>query len=139
MPDPDNAKDSEDILKSIKRLASVEEEDAFRSYRPEGAPGDRLVLTGDMAAEGRELPPLVLGGETAATRLDHEAAPDEARLEREELAPAAAGLDELALREMVAEIVREELRGELGERMTSNIRKLVRREILRAQSLRDAG
>lgn len=139
MPDPDNAEDGEDILKSIRRLVSVEEEDAFRSDRPEGAPGDRLVLTEDMAAEGRDLPPLVLGGETAATRPQHEAAHDEAHPEFEELSPAAAGLDELALREMVAELVREELRGELGERMTSNIRKLVRREILRAQSLRETG
>lgn len=139
MPDPDNAKDGEDILKSIRRLVSVEEEDAFRSDRPEDAPGDRLVLTEDMAAEGRDLPPLVLGGETAATQPEDEAAQDEARLELEELSPVAAGLDELALREMVAEIIREELRGELGERVTSNIRKLVRREILRAQSLRDTG
>lgn len=38
-------------------------------------------------------------------------------------------LDEAALRAMVAEIVREELRGSLGEQITGNIRKLIRREI----------
>jgi len=38
-------------------------------------------------------------------------------------------LDEDGLREMVAQIVREELRGSLGEQITANIRKLIRREI----------
>jgi hypothetical protein len=41
-------------------------------------------------------------------------------------------LDEAALRDMVSEIVREELQGALGERITRNVRKLVRREIHRA-------
>lgn len=44
------------------------------------------------------------------------------------------GLDEAALRELVAEIVREELQGTLGERITRNVRKLVRREIYRILS-----
>ncbi len=43
-----------------------------------------------------------------------------------------AVLDEEALRDMVAEIVRQELQGALGERITRNVRKLVRREIHRA-------
>lgn len=43
-----------------------------------------------------------------------------------------AFLDEDALRDMVSEIVRQELQGELGERITRNVRKLVRREIHRA-------
>ena len=37
-----------------------------------------------------------------------------------------------ALRRLVAELIREELQGELGERITRNVRKLVRREINRA-------
>jgi hypothetical protein len=41
-------------------------------------------------------------------------------------------LDEDALRDIVSEIVREELQGALGERITRNVRKLVRREIHRA-------
>ncbi|MEO0503466.1 MAG: hypothetical protein AAFZ14_09075 [Pseudomonadota bacterium] len=41
-------------------------------------------------------------------------------------------LDEDALRDLVADIVREELQGALGERITRNVRKLVRREIHRA-------
>ncbi len=41
-------------------------------------------------------------------------------------------LDEESLRDMVADIVRQELQGPLGERITRNVRKLVRREIYRA-------
>lgn len=46
-------------------------------------------------------------------------------------------LDEDALRELVADIVRSELQGDLGERITRNVRKLVRREIHRALAARD--
>ena len=46
-------------------------------------------------------------------------------------------LDEAALREMIADIVREELQGSLGERITRNVRKLVRREIHRAMASYD--
>ena len=44
----------------------------------------------------------------------------------------AVVLDEAVLRDMVADIVRQELQGALGERITRNVRKLVRREIHRA-------
>ena len=43
-------------------------------------------------------------------------------------------IDEEMLRELVADIVRQELQGALGERITRNVRKLVRREIHRALS-----
>ncbi|MDJ0637679.1 MAG: hypothetical protein QNJ20_02500 [Paracoccaceae bacterium] len=46
-------------------------------------------------------------------------------------------LDEEALREMVSTLVRDELQGVLGERITRNVRRLVRREIQRAMALRD--
>lgn len=54
--------------------------------------------------------------------------------------PSAAGalpvLDTAALSELIREILREELRGPLGERITSNLRKLVRAEIARALAAR---
>ena len=57
----------------------------------------------------------------------------------DEAKPAMAGLsaddqllDEEALHALVSEIVRKELQGALGERITRNVRKLVRREIHRA-------
>lgn len=43
-----------------------------------------------------------------------------------------AMIDEAGLRDLVAKLIREELRGALGERITQNVRKLVRREIQRA-------
>ncbi len=46
-------------------------------------------------------------------------------------------LDEETLRELVSDIVRKELSGELGERITRNVRKLVRREIHRALLTRE--
>ncbi len=46
-------------------------------------------------------------------------------------------LDEETLREMITEIVHAELQGALGERITRNVRRLVRREIHRALTARD--
>ena len=65
--------------------------------------------------------------ETAQAELSTNAS--ETLLENEEIASV---VDEEALRDMVSEIVRQELRGPLGERITRNVRKLVRREIYRA-------
>ena len=47
------------------------------------------------------------------------------------LAEESPLIDEDMLRDLVAEIVRQELQGTLGERITRNVRKLVRREIHR--------
>ncbi|MGP6087911.1 hypothetical protein [Antarctobacter jejuensis] len=48
-----------------------------------------------------------------------------------EAASLPAEMDEEALQDLVANIVRQELQGVLGERITRNVRKLVRREIHR--------
>ncbi len=48
-----------------------------------------------------------------------------------------AVLDEAALQEIVRQMIREELQGALGERITRNVRKLVRAEINRALVARD--
>lgn len=45
-------------------------------------------------------------------------------------------IDEDMLREIVSRIVREELQGPMGERITQNLRRLVRREIQRALTMR---
>jgi hypothetical protein len=47
--------------------------------------------------------------------------------------------DEAMLRELVTDILREELQGALGQRITRNVRKLVRSEIARALATRDLG
>ena len=67
--------------------------------------------------------------ETAQSELETNTT--ETLLENEDI---GAVLDEEALRDMVAEIVRQELQGPLGERITRNVRKLVRREIYRAMA-----
>ncbi len=58
-------------------------------------------------------------------------------LDEDEMASADAFLDEDMLRELVGQIVRQELQGALGERITRNVRKLVRREIHRAMTTQD--
>lgn len=50
---------------------------------------------------------------------------------------AAAGIDHEMLRTLIAATVHEELGGELGERITQNVRKLVRREINRVLAAHD--
>lgn len=45
--------------------------------------------------------------------------------------------DETVLRDLVRDLIREELQGTLGERITRNVRKLVRVEVARALSLHD--
>jgi len=49
----------------------------------------------------------------------------------------AAPMDEARLREIVRDVLREELAGPLGERITRNIRKLVHQEIARALAVRN--
>ena len=64
------------------------------------------------------------------------AAPPQAKAPEAGL-PDTALADEAFLREIVADVLRQELQGELGERITRNMRKLVRREIHRALSALD--
>ncbi len=45
--------------------------------------------------------------------------------------------DEVVLRDLVRDLIREELQGGLGERITRNVRKLVRAEIARALATRE--
>ena len=51
--------------------------------------------------------------------------------------PGDAQVDEASLHPLVASLIREELQGELGERITRNVRKLVRQEIQRALTVRE--
>ena len=49
----------------------------------------------------------------------------------------AAEIDKSTLQPLVASMIRAELQGELGERITRNVRKLVRQEIQRALAVRE--
>jgi hypothetical protein len=78
------------------------------------------MLTPDMRAQpGRS-------GEVLAEGLD--------RVRRVQAAPI---LDEEALRGVINAIVREELQGELGDRISRNLRKLIRRELAEILEARD--
>lgn len=63
--------------------------------------------------------------------------PDRAEEDEDEDDEPELYLDEDTLRLLVADIIREELQGVLGERITRNVRKLVRREIHRALMTRE--
>jgi hypothetical protein len=57
--------------------------------------------------------------------------------ESSDLIDAALPIDEDALHALVSDLIRKELQGEIGARITRNVRKLVRREIQRALVSRD--
>ena len=57
--------------------------------------------------------------------------PEDVPMVAEDDADGSFEIDEAILRELVGDIVRQELQGALGERITRNVRKLVRREIHR--------
>lgn len=124
MPDPMSAVEIEDVLSSIRRLVSEELRPLNRST-PRERPGGRLVLTPAHRVPSR-VPEL-------AAAPAPQADPVMSGADLAEVPPAA----EAALRDLVRDLIREELQGTLGERITRNVRKLVRAEIARAMSMRD--
>ena len=82
--------------------------------------------TGDSDYSGTEAPSMTWEDTSAVA----DAA--DAAIDSDVFASPEDFLDEDALRDLVSDIVREELQGALGERITRNVRKLVRREIHRA-------
>lgn len=82
----------------------------------------------DAASSDRASPGASMGANATSRESDAPRDADEADF----LAGSDDFLDEDALRDLVADIVRQELQGALGERITRNVRKLVRREIHRA-------
>ncbi|KIT16284.1 hypothetical protein [Jannaschia aquimarina] len=110
-PDVDTSEDDADIIAEIKAATAAEPD-------PTPDPGfeDAVVLSEDTPSSGasrdRDDDDDILADGIAATR-----------------PPALENMDHEALRDLVAEIVRQELSGVLGERITRNVRKLVRREL----------
>ncbi|WP_298431335.1 hypothetical protein [uncultured Jannaschia sp.] len=87
---------------------------------------------GEAEAMGPEIAPIeeVMQPEMAGASKVREAektAAEEDATDLSDVVDAIPGDD--ALRDLIAEIVRQELAGELGERITRNVRKLVRREL----------
>lgn len=150
-PDPDD-----DGMSLEERIAELEQAIAASAgeWEPDGSEEGAGTLPQDM--------PPVIGAARDARAREHDAAvgdradddmadrptmdrdvPDEAddtaRLALVYDRDDDALLDEETLRDLVAEFVRQELQGALGERITRNVRKLVRAEIQRALAARDFG
>ncbi|GAA6208424.1 hypothetical protein NBRC116601_17170 [Cognatishimia sp. WU-CL00825] len=94
-----------------------------------------VVSEGEDPSEA-ELDPVERADLPEVEVVDISAQPIETEPEIEDLTQETV-LDEQMLRELVGEIVRQELQGPLGERITRNVRKLVRREINRAMAARN--
>ncbi|WP_435168294.1 hypothetical protein [Falsirhodobacter sp. 1013] len=103
------------------RLVEPQVEDVLGSIRR---------LTAGVPAEAAPLPPLVL---TPQQRVYPEHGADASDGVHDRLAP----IDEEVLHDLVRELLSEELQGPFGEKITRNIRKMVRAEIGRALAERD--
>lgn len=116
------------------------------SAAPEGPPEDPLARAWADRAEA-EVRAELLGADLRGVVPPPAADPADAAPPSQAAAGAAPGpglfdgddpgLDEEMLRDIVRDIIREELAGTLGERITRNVRKLVRVEINRAMTARD--
>ncbi|MDW4497122.1 hypothetical protein R5H30_03940 [Sulfitobacter sp. D35] len=94
--------------------------------------------TGRDAYAGTDAPPMHWS-EPSASEDRADPAPENAPLLLQDRVAEEDLIDEDMLRQLVADIVRSELQGPLGERITRNVRKLVRREIQRALAAQDLG
>ena len=74
-------------------------------------------------------PPLVLSSEHLIKPTSPSADADAARLSATHAVSPAAAASQTELREMIRAVLREELAGPTGERVTENIKKLIRREL----------
>jgi hypothetical protein len=119
--------------------------DASAEARPPRPVATVAVASSGGAAGPRHDPaPVVPEAGAAAVSLGGHVAPEAAAAaedsddDDDDDAPApVVDLDEDTLRELIRDVLREELQGQMGERITRNIRKLVRAELARAVTLRN--
>lgn len=106
----------------------------------EAATGEAIAESAaDVAQEWEDVDPRAGADRPAAAGTDPDDfdRTDEAAGEAEDETEGEAVIDEDMLRELVARMVREELQGTVGERITHNVRRMVRREIARALALKN--
>ncbi|SEQ35328.1 hypothetical protein [Thalassovita taeanensis] len=130
LPEEDEAEDVEEWTEAQKD--AVEEAEFV-----EDAPSDSSTPLTDWDEDALAEPPLMQDTRAqpevdAELEVDDGLDSDPPEADLGLLASDDTILDEESLRELVADIVRQELQGVLGERITRNVRKLVRREIHRA-------
>ncbi|MEM6387212.1 MAG: hypothetical protein AAF718_13360 [Pseudomonadota bacterium] len=138
---------AEEASQRVDKLAILADTFASREFsRPQPLPPVEHVIAEDTAtASPPELPPLDIAQAavlTARARALKESK-DAKRGDTVQATPtehAEAALDALpgeeAMRLLVARLIREELQGVLGEKITQSVRKLVQREVKRAIELR---
>jgi hypothetical protein len=106
-----------------------EDDDYIPPPPPHGAQIGLSAIAGVFAlGTGRTPPPEPEAEVEDAVRPDASPAPDEAIAEPE----AGAGPAPDALERMVRQIIQEELQGEIGTRLSQNIRRLIREEVAHA-------
>ena len=123
-PAPEAAQDEQADADAETEPFAPAVEDVTSAYLDDGD----FIFASSRDAAGRDEAAFAASSAPAAAAPEDDLAEDRDLL----LGEDEAILDEATLRELVAEIVRQELQGALGERITRNVRKLVRREIHRA-------
>jgi hypothetical protein len=119
---PESEPSLEDRIATLEAAISLSHDD----FEPDGTED-----AGPLAPEAIAFP------QVPAPEPEPEPRPLPARQTHAATALEEALIDEDSLREIVSQLVREELRGELGERITRNVRRLIRREIQQALALKD--
>ncbi len=147
--EPAEAGVEDPIEEAVAQVIEAEDGLAWEAVGPEDTPEDvpEVEAEGDAvdAAAEAEGDPFDAEAEESRAEAAEEATGEETLAEVAPLYPEAvpmppeeeAVLDEAMLREMVAQLVRDELQGTVGERITHNVRRLIRREIARALTLQD--
>lgn len=118
----------EDIVTTFRRL----DRRKARAERQAARDAEEIVeetLVAQAGADAPEEEAAAVADDPVEVELMAPEAPHEASSEASGEAPVEGLLDEEQLREIIADVVREELAGHLGERITRNVRKLVRREL----------
>lgn len=141
LPSGEEDGDSEALADPQQDDAEADEvEETLEAEDAEPAPEEALVVEEPMTAERERIDPAEAEtAELASDEADWEDVPpaSNGHLHFQSEADEGAFLDEDALHEMVVQIVRDELKGPIGERITHNVRRMVRREIALALSLND--
>ena len=144
-PDPEDALEeivaSEPLVDAEAEAepeSSVEADDAAEEEAAEDEPVEEAVAATDDGIEDAEIvehDPEQLEDDLAERAPKSRTADRMRELYADEIDDQL--FDDEALRGLVSALIRDELQGELGERITRNVRKLVRREIQRALAARD--
>ncbi len=127
---PDDAEDADATPKSDALLLVPETEIEAKDDAP----------TDDVSTETDTMPAAATETENREADKDtdgDDSASDVSEHSDQAIAALAALPDEEATRLLIARMIRAELQGDLGEQITRNVRKLVRREIKRALSADD--